>query len=182
MYDKADHENLLPKERVFRDRIVNACAPLVRTESVDVDGVTVETCTLCHSSVRRFLRENPNLLSRTPSNKISPSVLATVCLRYLQQPRYCNPLQLKDSVLCDGHKGQSIEKQHLLQYAAEYWSRHVEECQEMATFAESVDQLLTSTNFAVCLQVQSTLPSGKVLSFSDTLTWLKLISYNSRIQ
>jgi hypothetical protein len=172
MFHTPSKTNMCEKYKVYHQKIAEQCAPLVRVAKVTKESTTQSLCSLYHTSVRRFLEKNPNVLqSEGPnSNKdlsISPRLLAYATLRYLQQPRYGDLLHQERndhshtfSTAC----GSDIMNHHLLIYSAKYWAKHVEDLHGTPYSGEickEVDQFVRSKAFGTCLQVQSLFVQGQ---------------------
>ncbi|KAI1079934.1 hypothetical protein F5B20DRAFT_590137 [Whalleya microplaca] len=150
-------QNIGGKERIFEDT-VNFCIPLIRVDQTTNNGAKI--CTLCHGSVKEFLELNPRILKETgvahPSESdISPGLLAELCLKYLQQPRYSNILTKAEDDTFETSCGQNVLDHHLLVYCAKYWALHMESLRSSPELRIQVEQFVKSQHFMTCIQVQS---------------------------
>lgn len=133
-------------------------------------------CRLCHSTVKEFLVQNPdvlqdNSLSHNFSvNTISSSRWGDLCLRYLSQQKY---LTLRDtnadnyqdisSPLDDGN-----QHEYLLSYCAKFWARHLDGVKPTLELCQSLRDFLSSPNFQTLLQTQSMFVVGQFVQFRRT--------------
>ncbi|KAI9683793.1 MAG: hypothetical protein M1822_005983 [Bathelium mastoideum] len=172
-------ENLSPGHPLFRERIVELCAPLVKVQELG-EASSKNVCTLTHSSVRDFLLKNPEILngplSYDTQDAISPEVLAWATLKYLFQPRYKRLLRMNEAkstfVTADG---EDVMDQHLLSYAAKYWDKHLDALEGNDTLFKHVEQFVRSKQFITTIQVQCLFIEG-LFSFwiSATQPWVGL--------
>ncbi|TKW49344.1 hypothetical protein CTA1_9024 [Colletotrichum tanaceti] len=141
-------EDMHPDSRVFRGKLLDICAPLVRIDNVTDSSSEKEVCTLSHSSVRMFLMDNPSIL--TP--RIAPEVMALGYLQYLQQPRLrCLMVEI-ETLLMPPKNGSSVG-QHLLHYAAEYLNSYLDDLPYSHQLCQVVEIFVKSHSFHLVLQV-----------------------------
>lgn len=154
------NEDMSHRQKLFQSRVIDLCAPLVETETVGPRIV----CTLSHSSVRNYLLKNPQILSTNVGGNsqkytISNKELAAACLKYLLQPRY-QQLLVKSGDSFETSSGEDIFEHHLLNYAAKYWDKHLDDVDYSQEWCDRVYGFLTSPQFRTCIQVQSLLIEG----------------------
>ena len=169
---------------LFKSTIVRLCEPLVQVQEMEGVSQLTFVCSLAHSSVRKFLLANPDVLGSNdleqPSlYRITEEVMAKICLKYLGQPSYRKPLVKKEDTYYDV-KNRDILNHHLLPYAAKYWDKHLDGvaghnglsgCEDPTSFCYQVMQFISSSQFLACLQVQSLLIDGIV--FHSTFLYLQ---------
>jgi NACHT domain len=139
---------------------------------------TENRCRLFHSTVKEFLKKNPLV----EGISITPSVLADVCLLYLCQPRYSGLLKRIDDGDSSEWKttdGESIEKDHFLQYTAKYWYMHMDNVDQPSDeLTDRIRAFLASPNFQTLLQLQYLYVEGqfsvfRVVGKPDSAKFLK---------
>lgn len=157
--DHASGQDLDAACRVFRSRILDNCAPMVRVDSINTKAKCKEICTLSHGSVKTFLVRNPSVLSEAESCRVSPQLLVDVCLKYLQQPRYKKQLTRGGGTFMTA-SGQDILDHNLLNYCAKYWHKHMDDIPYSPELCKRVEEFVRSTNFGTLLQVQSLFVGG----------------------
>ncbi|KAG5663417.1 hypothetical protein KAF25_001353 [Fusarium avenaceum] len=157
-------------------RIQEQCAPFVHIETNSQATTSQPICGIYHSSVRRFIEDNPDIVQSEAGQDsdsdvtISRRILATATLDYLRQSRYRNLLRVKEnegSRSITTRDGSNIESHHLLVYSAKYWAKHVDELQDLEharvkdEIYKEIDDFVKSKNFETCLQVQSLFVQGR---------------------
>ncbi|KLO10243.1 hypothetical protein SCHPADRAFT_528732 [Schizopora paradoxa] len=138
------------------------------TALVEVDKGLPESegsCRLVHSSALEFLLNHPNVLGDERALQITPYTIADACLSYLTRPIYGSPLRSL-SVDCDAFEwvdsaGHSMDEHHFVQYAAKYWSRHLEDIEPEKSIRGRVAKFVESKNFQTCMQIQTIWIQGK---------------------
>ncbi|OCK82019.1 hypothetical protein K432DRAFT_433750 [Lepidopterella palustris CBS 459.81] len=162
-----DHgKNLSKKRTLFKDMVLELCAPLVEVREVENDE-SRNVCSLTHGSVRSYLIKKRSILQESSANSdcsISNTELADICLKYLSQPRYRRLLSKKDDTFyttTSDELGEDIRDHQLLGYAAKFWDRHLDEVQATPERFEKVHQFIISRQFLTALQVQSLLVEGQ---------------------
>ncbi|KAK2029177.1 hypothetical protein LX32DRAFT_589059 [Colletotrichum zoysiae] len=151
-------DNIQPTCLLMRDRLIDACGPLVRIdEATETTGRRI--CTLSHGAVKTFLVAHPHALSDKDDCRISPEILGTGCLKYLQQRRYEKLLE-RGNLTFKTSCGSDIKEHALLNYAAKYWHRHLDDVPYTSDMCDTVAQFVQSSNFMTCLQVQSLFVGG----------------------
>ncbi|OBR07672.1 Zinc finger protein [Colletotrichum higginsianum IMI 349063] len=158
-------EDIHPDSRVFRGKLLDICAPLVRIDTIPDSSSEKEICTLSHSSVRMFLMKNPSILAC----RIAPEVMALGCLQYLQQPRLRCLMTETERLLMPQKNGSSVG-QHLLQYAAQYWNSHLDDLPYSHQLCQSVEKFIKSHNFHLVLKVLAINGSHKLNSLETRST------------
>lgn len=155
-------ENVDRSQKLFKGRLSKLCEPLIQVQDIRSGHRVYTTCTLTHSSVHEFLKSRPEVLSAPPrldACHIESKVLASVCLKYLSQPRYGKLLRKREDTFIDLNDEDFME-QHLLSYAAKYWDKHLDEVPFSQEMCDRVETFLTSSQFQTCLQVQSLVIEG----------------------
>ncbi|KAK2013704.1 hypothetical protein LZ32DRAFT_529762 [Colletotrichum eremochloae] len=150
-------DNIQPTCLLMRDRLIDACGPLVRVNATEPMGK--QACTLSHGAVKTFLVEHPHAISAKDDCRISPEILGTGCLNYLQQKRY-KALLKRGNMTFETLCGSDIKEHALLNYAAKYWHRHLDDVPYTPELCDTVAQFVQSSNFMTCLQVQSLFVGG----------------------
>jgi hypothetical protein len=158
----------------FPGAILRHCAPIVReqaeTHQYGGKQVTKRLYTLCHSSVKKVLIQNRNVLEPDgrrvvdASLEISPRVFALSCFKYLLQPRYSELLRMvrkSEGVTFETACGSDIREHHLLTYAARFWSYHMEDLPYDADMGARIEGFLRSSHFFTTVQVQCLFFGGK---------------------
>ena len=156
-------ENINRSQKLFKSRLSKLCEPLVQVQDIRAEQRVYTTCTLTHSSVYEYLKSIPEILSVTPgldACRIENNVLASVCLKYLSQPRYRKLLRKREDTFIDLNDEDFME-QHLLPYAAKYWDKHLDEVPFSQEICDRVEAFLNSPQFQTCLQVQSLVIEGR---------------------
>lgn len=155
-----DSRSLDPADMPFIPRLRKLFAPLIEVqEGCDEDDCT---CRLFHSTVRDFLLIHPDILRSNLSSKhktadlrITPYVLADVCLLYLSQARYDQLLEMRDARWVD-NSGEPVDRHQFLLYSAKYWDKHLDEVPKLNNdLHDRVKAFITSSNFQTFIQVQS---------------------------
>jgi hypothetical protein len=160
--------------KLFRNKVISLCQPLVNVQDSQSEHGIVSTCTLTHATVRNFLLKHPRILddAATSDNVIAPIVMAQVCLAYLMQPRYNVPLR-REGIDFRDKRDENIIDQHLLVYAAKYWDKHLDSVDYSAEMLDRVTRFLKSKQYYTCLQVQSLLVGGQFSFWYDAAAfWL----------
>lgn len=158
----ASGENIDRSQKLFKTKLSKLCEPLVQVQEIRSGHKIYTTCTLTHSSVHEFLKSKPEILSATPGLddcRIESKILASVCLKYLSQPRYGKLLRKKEEKFVDLNDEDFME-QHLLPYAAKYWDKHLDDVPFSQEMCDRVETFVTSPQFQTCLQVQSLVIEG----------------------
>ena len=158
----ASGEDIDRSQKLFKTRLSKLCEPLVQVQEIRSEHRIYTTCTLTHSSVHEFLKCNPEILSATPSLdacQIESKILASICLKYLSQPRYGKLLRKKEDTFVDLNDEDFME-QHLLPYAAKYWDKHLDDVPFSQEMCDRVEAFVISPQFQTCLQVQSLVIEG----------------------
>ncbi|EFQ26905.1 hypothetical protein CGRA01v4_07896 [Colletotrichum graminicola] len=158
IHESSPGDNIHPTCLLMRDRLIDACGPLVRVEEPK-EAMGRQICTLSHGAVRTFLVEHPHAVSGKDDFCISPEVLGTGCLKYLQQKRYKDLLE-RGNMTFETSCGSDIKEHALLNYAAKYWHRHLDDVPYTSDLCDTVAQFVQSSNFMTCLQVQSLFVGG----------------------
>lgn len=133
------------------------------TGSQDCEGY----CRLTHSSVLEFLLLRPAILGEERALQITPYTIADACLTYLARPIYAQPLQIKasasetETLEWVDSSGLSMDKHYFVQYAAKYWSRHLEDVEPDNSIQGRVAKFVESKNFQTCMQIQTIWVQGK---------------------
>lgn len=150
-------------------------APLVETQ-YDPAEPDNPFCRLCHSTVRKFLEESPDVLgTRHPSqgsprqaHVISGSRIGNLCLRYLSLKRYSKLLDIRRGgcqeplvLLSDDSKEDSF-----LPYCAKFWVKHLDDLEPTPELHRELSSFLRSPNFQILIQAQSLLVKGQFSMFS----------------
>ncbi|WQF88870.1 Putative NACHT nucleoside triphosphatase, P-loop containing nucleoside triphosphate hydrolase [Colletotrichum destructivum] len=151
-------EDMHPDCRVFRGKLLDICAPLVRIDTIPDSSSEKEVCTLSHSSVRVFLMDNPSILAR----HIAPDIMALGCLQYLQQPRL-RCLMTETERLLKTQTNDSSMGQYLLQYAAQYWDSHLDDLPYSHHLCQVVEKFVKSHHFRLVLKVLAINGSPKLV-------------------
>ncbi|KAI9702286.1 MAG: hypothetical protein M1820_006218 [Bogoriella megaspora] len=150
--------------QLFKDRIVELCAPLVKIE--EIRGPTSKSiCALTHASVRDFFLKKPRILSDgRPLDSdivISPKILALSSLKYLSQPRYKRLLQRENERgTFKTANDQDVMEHHLLNYAAKYWDKHLDDIEDEDSLSQRVERFILSKQFITTIQVQCLFVGG----------------------
>ena len=149
-------------------------APLVETQ-YDPAEPDNPFCRLCHSTVRRFLEENPDVLgTRHPSqgsprqaHVISGSRIGNLCLRYLSLKRYSKLLDIRPGGCQEPlilQSDDSIEDS-ILPYCAKFWVRHLDDLEPTPELHRELISFLRSPNFQTLVQAQSLLVKAQFTMF-----------------
>ncbi|OTA78795.1 hypothetical protein M434DRAFT_38448 [Hypoxylon sp. CO27-5] len=159
-FDISAGDNIGGGGRVFEDMIEYYCAPLIRIDEVISKKVPKRLCRLCHSSVKEFLVRNPRILENPVGTnqediRITSTILAESCLKYLQQTRFSELLRRTEDDLFVTSCGEDILQYHFLIYCARYWGQHLGMVPYSPELGDRAEQFLRSRNFVTCLQVQS---------------------------
>ncbi|KAL4784384.1 hypothetical protein BJX76DRAFT_367696 [Aspergillus varians] len=145
----------LDRRRPRLKLIQNLLSPLIVEEKGSYG--TEKRYRLFHSTVKEFVKDNPNILSESDEDAenvtISPLILAELCLQYLWQPRYSNLLEKVDGEWRTAN-GDSPDKDAFLRYSAKYWYYHLEDAPPSTSLAEKIATFLKSSNFQTLLQIQ----------------------------
>ena len=155
-------ENIDRSHKLFKNRLSKLCEPLVQVQEIQSEHRAYTTCTLTHSSVHEFLKSKPGVLSATPgldACRIESKILASICLKYLSQPRYGKLLRKREDTFIDMNDEDFMD-QHLLPYAAKYWDKHLDDVPFSQEMCDRVETFVTSPQFQTCLQVQSLVIEG----------------------
>lgn len=161
-----DGTNVSKREVLFRAKVLELCSPLVQIQDID-KGIVQSICTLAHASVRSFLVKNPRILleekkeGMTKDLMITTDHLAKICLKYLSQPRYKEPLREKRDTF-ETSAGEDIFEHHLLSYTAKYWDKHLDDIDYTPEWCQKVEQFVRLRQFITCMQVQSLFVEGKI--------------------
>ncbi|RDW90659.1 uncharacterized protein DSM5745_02434 [Aspergillus mulundensis] len=151
----AQSKNDMERRRPRSKLIQNLLSPLIVEEKVPSD--TEKRYRLFHSTVKEFVRNNPNVLNEGDGDVenayIGPSILADACLQYLSQPKYSSLLERVNGVWRTSG-GDSPDKDAFLRYTAKYWHLHLEDVLPSPSLAEKISTFLWSSNFQTLLQVQ----------------------------
>lgn len=166
--DAKPAENIGGEGRIFEERIIYYCAPLIRVHEIGSEKSPKKLCTLYHGSIREFLIRNSLILDdpRAPSPgraAITPNVLAESCLRYLQQPRYSNLLIKTEGGLFTTSSGESVSDHFFLVYCARYWAQHMGMVTFSPEMSSRVEDFIKSQSFVTCIQIQSLFVGGETL-------------------
>ncbi|KAH8891753.1 hypothetical protein GQ53DRAFT_841147 [Thozetella sp. PMI_491] len=164
--DTAAGQNLDDEGYIARESILQDLAPLVRVTKFSELNRDEEVCTLCHGSVRQFLKKNPKILTSKDDRwseevEIGPKLLAQICLKYLQQPRYVGQLKRTADGALTTQCGQSVLEHHFLNYSARYWDQHLNELTFSEDLGNKVEKFIRSSSFVTSLQVQTLFLRGK---------------------
>ncbi|KAK8178822.1 hypothetical protein BC567DRAFT_263432 [Phyllosticta citribraziliensis] len=89
--------------------------------------------------------------STTATASIEEYHLAEVCVRYLSDPRFKEPLKLRDGEWKTAD-GESIESDGFLRYSAKYWKRHLDAVEQTPDLQSLASRFLDSTNYQTHLQ------------------------------
>ncbi len=123
------------------------------------------SCRLVHSSVLEFLLNQPAVLGDERALHITPHIIADACLTYLARPVYGKTLQTRslgsDTFEWVDSSGHSMDEHHFVQYAAKYWSRHLEDVEPEKSMRGRVAKFVESSNFQTCMQIQAIWIQGK---------------------
>ncbi|KAF2455505.1 hypothetical protein BDY21DRAFT_349522 [Lineolata rhizophorae] len=157
-------ENMSSRNRLFKSKVEDLCAPLVEVQRTG-DESGREVCCLSHSSVRTFLLKNRDCLQKgcPPNSEICSlraDVLADICFKYLNQPRYERMLKKKDDTFKTA-TGEDIDGHQLLSYAAKYWDKHLDDVSPTPELCAQVLDFIKSRRFQTCMQVQSLFIEGQ---------------------
>ena len=155
-------ENIDRSQKLFKTKLSKLCEPLIQVQEIRSEHRIYTTCTLTHSSVHEFLKSRPEILSATSgldACRIESKILASVCVKYLSQPRYGKLLRKKGDTFIDDNDDDFME-QHLLPYAAKYWDKHLDDVPFSQEMCDRVETFVTSPQFQTCLQVQSLVIEG----------------------
>ncbi|KAK7609704.1 hypothetical protein JOL62DRAFT_169428 [Phyllosticta paracitricarpa] len=127
--------------------------PFILTTNTGVDGSPL--CELFHATVRSFLKSRPDILSDSVSTTKTVSIeeyhLAEVCVRYLSDPRFKEPLKRRDGEWTTAD-GESIESDGFLRYATKYWEKHLDAVEPTPHLRDLVSHFLRSKNYQTQLQ------------------------------
>ncbi|THU77217.1 hypothetical protein K435DRAFT_974075 [Dendrothele bispora CBS 962.96] len=159
--------NNLESSMPFTKKLEAIFSPLIEVlKSPESDNPDDYTCHLFHSTVKTFFVNHPeilkipqgNMLYLSPCTLISPSAIASACLRYLSQPRYSTLLRKgADGEWCDASGGR-VQQHRFLIYSAKYWDKHLDNIHTLDHASElkkAVRKFITSSNFQTCIQVQN---------------------------
>lgn len=138
------------------------------TALVEIDKGLPESegsCRLVHSSVLEFLLNHPEVLGSERVLQITPYIIADACLTYLARPIFGSPLKTR-SLESDAFEwvdatGRPMDEHHFVQYAAKYWSRHLEDVDPEKSIRGRVTKFVESRNFQTCMQIQTIWIQGK---------------------
>jgi hypothetical protein len=158
--DHTAKEDLNPACEVFASKVLDYSAPLIRVDEIVTPAPCKQLCTLSHGSIKTFLLKNPGVLCADRQWEITPTVLATACLKYLQQPRYSQVLFQTGKTFSTA-ADDDIMDHPLLNYCAKYYYRHLDDKPYSSEACEELEKFVRSTNFITCIQVQSLLVGGK---------------------
>ncbi|KAK7533364.1 uncharacterized protein J3D65DRAFT_79572 [Phyllosticta citribraziliensis] len=127
--------------------------PFILTTDTGIDDSPL--CELFHATVKSFLISRPDILldgaSTTATASIEEYHLAEVCVRYLSDPRFKEPLKLRDGEWKTAD-GESIESDGFLRYSAKYWKRHLDAVEQTPDLQSLASRFLDSTNYQTHLQ------------------------------
>lgn len=167
-------DNMDETQIPYKNKILKLCEPLVQIQEASDQSGGLATCHFCHASVRAFLLKNSSLYSGkadTTGYDISGQTIANICLSYLSQPRYMRLLTRNGDSFHDVDGGDIMDHA-LLVYAAKYWDKHLDEVIPSQVTLGVVENFLRSRQFQTCLQVQSLLVEGELVSFDLSLRLL----------
>jgi hypothetical protein len=155
MIQSGDPGVLDQEKRPWASRLHKLFAPLIQVDTTDSEDAS---CKFVHSTIYTFIDKNPGILqdkiSPHPDRMISAVHIAEACLLYLSQHRYASLLTRRGAHWRTA-ADQPIEDHHLLQYAAKYWDKHLDNVTASPELISRVRDFLRSPNFQTCLQVQS---------------------------
>lgn len=158
------------KQKPFPSLVQELLSPLIVLEGEQ--SSQGYRCRLFHSTIKAFVQRNPFVLADDANNPesvaIDPSRIARLCLQYLSQSRYRNLLILQDGAWKDA-LGEPIDNDELLQYAAKYWDKHLEDVRPTPpALLERTCKFVLSANFQTLLQIQNLYVSGHFMVFTRT--------------
>lgn len=149
-------------EALFKSKVLELCSPLVQIQETGPQSI----CSLIHASVRSFLVTKPRILYDEKQDgcvgdfRITNDELASICFKYLIQPRYKQLLKKQNDTFVTS-AGEDINGHHLLSYAAKYWDKHLDDVEFSQEWCQRVERFIRSSQFTSCLQVQSLLVEGR---------------------
>ncbi|KAF5010745.1 hypothetical protein FDECE_3100 [Fusarium decemcellulare] len=122
-------------------------------------------CRLCHSTVREFLKENPDVLGwgnasqrfSRQAHVISASRVGNLCLRYLSLERYSKLLEIRHGDCQEQVALQACDsKEHpFLSYCAKFWTKHLDDVEPTPELHRQLIGFLRSPNFQILIQAQT---------------------------
>ena len=155
----------------LRNKIIEYCSPLIECidSSVDAENGQIQ---LSHSVVRDFLKKHAdqsrgasptftqglNLPKTEPY--VSSQTIAESCLRYLMQRRYSHLRVKKTRSMFDVSSVYDTKNDHLLQYAADFWSHHFESLEPTENNQSLLLTFVRSFNLFAWIQIQSLYLNG----------------------
>ncbi|VUC28701.1 unnamed protein product [Clonostachys rosea] len=145
--------------------LVNRCVPFVKyVPSKDGNGVF----RLDHESVLKFLLDHASDSQTVATDRmVDPKILAKACLNYLFQQRYNKLLKKYTAFEFRTDRGSDIRDHHLVQYAAKYWYRHLEETTKSEELSQCAVAFVKSPQFITAIQIQSLFVPGHFIQDLD---------------
>lgn len=167
----------MPRVRECPKDIVRSCLPLIRHDPI------TDIIIFSHSAIVECLFDDTapkeEYLARLWP-VVDPRIVRTVCLRYLKQPKYEEPLvrRTDDSYGVRNSQGwvDEVASHSLLVYAAKYCFRHFDAREESRAALleqdeiDGITQFVQSANFLTCIQLQSLFITGYFLQSFDPIT------------
>lgn len=137
-------------------------APLVKVE-YDPNSPESPLHRLCHSTVKDFVTNNPNVLCTDARGQseyvftISPAKVGELGLRYLSRSRYSalQPVPKNFSYVPPSRQHDDAQQDALLTYCAKYWCHHLDDLEASPELQARLCDFLQSPNFQTLLQTQS---------------------------
>ncbi|OJD36549.1 nacht domain protein [Diplodia corticola] len=144
-----------PRKKPVLHKVKTLLPPFIVTSGSEEDESG--RCELFHSTARGVLQANPGILEKDHTGLGSISIneyhLAWVCVRYLADPKFKEPLKLSDGQwkTCSG---EAIESDGFLRYSAKYWDKHLDAVKPSPELKALVSRFVLSPNYQTLLQLQ----------------------------
>ncbi|KAL7780825.1 hypothetical protein V8C43DRAFT_329027 [Trichoderma afarasin] len=173
---RTESGDLDPDYKPRDDSVLNACHPLVKIITQRGEKENDPIITLHDGGVREFLEGSLELRSdhHTDDELVDAGIFRDTCIRYLTQPKYEKFLKKIDTgTFKTWETNEDIISHNLLGYCVKYWHQHFDTpSAESPPEAEikKVKQLVESTHFATCVQVQSLVVEGHFAHRIDDIT------------
>ena len=166
----------------LKNKIIEYCSPLIECIGSSA-GAEDGQIQLSHSVVRDFLKKHADQSPYTNStltlnlniSRIDPYVssqkIAESCLRYLMQRKYSHLRVKKTRSTFDVGWVYGTEDDHLLQYAADFWSDHFEDVKPTENDHNLLLTFVRSLNLYAWIQVQSIYLNSVTQRVSYDCSW-----------
>lgn len=157
--------DIRPMNIPHADKLINRCTSFVTYVARPQDRQN-GTFRLAHQSVLKFLQQKH--WAEQDIWTVDEAFMATACLNYLFQARYCKLLSKKPpSCFRTYSPATDVRDHHFLQYCAKYWYRHLDNITPTGAELKKVVAFVKSPQFVTALQVQSLFVDGHFIQHLD---------------